>query len=134
MSIKLQVAECKLCKGYHSSTILNSKDINHPDIVDHYFYHGEPWFTLNQKTFSKAIDSQHFNIRVVDFSDHIRNDKNYCRCREKDFSKTYFYYQKTNDQQKISAYLQDDDFDTLFRDLYIIYNNIHQDVPARQAV
>lgn len=135
MALKLQLAHCDACDGYYSSTVLNPKNINHPDIVDHYFYHGEPWFTLDQKTFDEALDRQTGSIHTVDFYEHIRDDQRYCTCSKKTkHVKEHLYYPSPNMNRSRKALTEYVNQDIYFYDLYITYNNFHQDIPTRQAI
>lgn len=135
MALELQLAHCDACNGYYSSTVLNPRDLNHPDIIDHYFYHGEPWFTLDKKTFDHSVDHQEANVRIVDFEEHIKDDHSYCTCAQKGKQRKDYLYHLTpnlNTQKKaIKEYI---DQDIYFYDLYITSNNFHQDIPARQAI
>lgn len=133
MALKLQLAQCDACGGYYSSTVLNPKNINHPDIVDHYFYHGEPWFTLDQKTFDESVDRQSGRIQTVDFDEHIKDDQRYCTCvKETNHKKEHLYYLAPKLNRKVLIEYVDQDI--YFYDLYITYNNFHQDIPTRQAI
>lgn len=135
MALKLQLAHCDACDGYYSSTVLNPKNINHPDIVDHYFYHGEPWFTLDQKTFDESVDRQSGSIQTVDLDEHIKDDQRYCTCIKKaNHKKEHLYYLAPNSTRNHKALNDYVDQDIYFYDLYITYNNFHQDIPTRQAI
>lgn len=124
MSLELQLAHCNICSGYYSSTVLNSKDLGSPAIIDHYFYHGEPWFTLDKKTFDLSVDRRSADVKVVNFEEHLKDDHKYCTCNNLTASFT------TNKQMPTD----DTDHDIYFYDLYITYNNFHQDLPARKAI
>ncbi|WDF46280.1 hypothetical protein PQ459_15380 [Chryseobacterium sp. KACC 21268] len=132
MALELQLAHCNICKGYYSSTVLNTKDLSSPEIIDHYFYHGEPWFTLDKKTFDLSVDHQSADVKVVDFEEHLKYDHQYCTCAESqnDTLDNLSANLKTN-KKVLNEYV---DQDIYFYDLYITYNNIHQDLPARQAI
>ncbi|GGG49426.1 hypothetical protein [Epilithonimonas arachidiradicis] len=136
MSIKLKLAQCNQCKGYRSSTVVNPKDIHHPEVVDHYFYHGEPWFTFNSETFEKSVNYSDITVKVVDLKDHFQNDLCYCTCQHVTAkNKDFFYYTiPGKGQVKTIDFIEDFENDIYFRDLYIIYNNYHQDIPKRQAI
>lgn len=135
MALKLQLAHCAACDGYYSSSVLNHKDLNHPEVIDHYFYHGEPWFTLDKKTFDRSLDHQNAEIQIVDLEDHIKDDKRYCTCANKakhTIEHLYYLAPNTNRHKKtLNEYV---DQDIYFYDLYITYNNFHQDIPTRQAI
>lgn len=135
MALKLQLAHCDACDGYYSSTVLNPKNINHPDIIDHYFYHGEPWFTLDQKTFDEALDRQAGSIQTVDLDEHIKDDQRYCTCGKKTKRiKEHLYYLAPSNNRSKKALTEYVNQDIYFYDLYITYNNFHQDIPTRQAI
>lgn len=124
MSIKIQVAVCTKCNGYCSSAPLDKKDIQHPDIVDHFFYHGEPRFTLDQETFEKVKKYEHTEIVIVDLRKHEENDHLQCNCAKQvraDIPK----YRKA--VQAAERYETDEIY---FKDLYYTYNNFHGISPA----
>ncbi len=135
MALELQLAHCEKCKGYYSSTVLNPQDLNNPEIIDHYFYHGEPWFTLDKKTFDNSIDSCNSQVKIVDLQQHQENDRHYCSCQNNYVVKTEKNVHQTPkkdlNRKKVKEYI---DQDIYFYDLYITYNNFHQDIPARKAI
>lgn len=130
MALQLQLAQCDTCNGYLSSTVLNPNDLTHPQIVDHYFYHGEPWFTLDKNTFDQSIKHGNTNVRIIDFEEHVENDEKYCKCRDRkklsNESPSIF-----SDKKKISEYI---DQDIYFYDLYITCQNFYQDNSTRKAI
>lgn len=135
MAPKLQLAHCDACNGYYSSTVLHSKDLSNPEIIDHYFYHGEPWFTLDKKTFDDKVDHLNGKVVTVDFEEHIKDDKRYCNCASKTrHTKEHLYYLSPNINRNKKALNEYVDQDIYFYDLYITYNNVHQDIPTRQAI
>jgi hypothetical protein len=135
MALKLQLAHCDACNGYYSSTVLNPKDINNPEIIDHYFYHGEPWFTLDKKTFDHSIGQQTDHLHIVDFEEHAKEDGRYCTCANKAKHKNeHLYYLSPNINTNKKALNEYIDQDIYFYDLYITYNNVHQDIPTRQVI
>lgn len=136
MALELQLAHCGTCKGYYSSTVVNPNDLQNPKIIDHFFYHGEPWFTLDKKTFVLSTDHQTADVRIVDFEEHQKEDHLYCTCKRTVDSKNDFKcnlvsnFHNTADKS-LNEYTDEDIY---FYDLYITYNNFHNDVPARQAI
>jgi len=123
-SISIKVAFCKSCKGYSSATPVDKKDHTHPEIIDQFFYHGEPWFTFDQKTFDKKAQYEEIDIRILDLSIHRIKDNKYCHC-----SKT----KKASKPNIIAARKMDSVFtpseysetDVYFQDLYHTYHNFH---------
>jgi len=81
--INIMVAFCQECGGYHSAAPADPNQIDHPEIVDHFFYHGEPWFTLNQETFKKAAMLEATEVRTVSLNHHREYDYMYCKCSKK---------------------------------------------------
>jgi hypothetical protein len=135
MALKLQLAHCGACEGYYSSTVLNTRDLHNPEIIDHYFYHGEPWFTLDRKTFDLSVDHEAAEVRVVDFLEHLENDHSYCQCAHRaKVKREHHYYQTASGNAKSKIPAEDSEHDIYFYDLYITYNNFHQDIPVRQAI
>ncbi|MBV6879018.1 hypothetical protein NG800_003010 [Epilithonimonas ginsengisoli] len=135
MALELQLAHCDTCNGYYSSTVLNPKDLHHPRIIDHFFYHGEPWFTLDRKTFDQTVDHQADSVRIIDFEDHIKDDQRYCTCGKKTkHVKEHLYYLAPSTNRNKKTLTEYVDQDIYFYDLYITYNNFHQDLPTRQAI
>jgi hypothetical protein len=133
MALELQLAHCDTCNGYYSSTVLNPKDLDHPEIIDHYFYHGEPWFTLDKKTFD-ALNQQSSNVRIVDFNEHLKDDQRYCTCAKNNKLKKDSADLSPNrhiSRKIISEFI---DQDIYFYDLYITSQNYHQDAATRQAI
>ncbi|HBV14384.1 hypothetical protein [Chryseobacterium carnipullorum] len=127
MSVKVKVAYCTQCNGYYSSTPAEIGHSNHPDIIDHFFYHGEPWFTLDHQTFAKYKSYENIEIRVVKLADHVKNDHVYCRCSKKK-SVQRIAYQQESKELKInieSVEKYQIDTDIYFRDLYYTSKNFH---------
>lgn len=135
MALELQLAHCEACNGYYSSTVLDTKDLDHPEIIDHYFYHGEPWFTLDKKTFDHSINLQAAKVRIVDFEEHLKDDQRYCTCaKSAKLKKDFVYHQAPNRNASRKAISEFIDQDIYFYDLYITAHNYHQDIPTRQAI
>ncbi|TDX86814.1 hypothetical protein [Epilithonimonas xixisoli] len=130
MGLQLQLAQCDTCNGYSSSTVLNPKDLTHPQIIDHYFYHGEPWFTLDQKTFDQSVKHCNTNVRIIDFDEHVEDDEKYCNCgdgKKLNIESASIF----TDKKKISEYI---DQDIYFYDLYITCQNFYQDFSTRKVI
>ncbi|MFC3157367.1 hypothetical protein ACFOEQ_01660 [Chryseobacterium arachidis] len=83
MSIQIKVAFCTECRGYHSATPSDKKNINHADVTDHFFYHGEPFFTLDSATFDKASKLENTEVITMSLEEHIKHDHLYCYCDKK---------------------------------------------------
>ncbi|MEA1848717.1 MULTISPECIES: hypothetical protein [Chryseobacterium] len=127
MSIKIQVAKCTDCNGYYSSAPLENKDIFNPEITDHYFYHGEPWFTLDLNAFEKFKKYERTEIKVVELDEHRKQDHLHCHCpKKKTVSKKKYAYSASKKQHTLPAIEKyDADTDIYFKDLYYTYNNFH---------
>ncbi len=127
MSIKIQVAVCTKCKGYFSAAPLEQKNANHPDIIDHFFYHGEPWFTLECKTFEKSRNMEDTKVVITDLEEHAKNDHNYCHCKKKEVYTRLQYSYESSQLEKYVPYLEKNEMETeiYFKDLYYTYNNFH---------
>ncbi len=130
MSIKIKVAFCTECKGYHSATPVNQKHTDHIDIIDHFFYHGEPWFTLDPGTFEKASKLENTEIKTISLAEHTQQDHLYCHCSKKRVKRRHFSYEyfDTEPQLKAAKHTADADYD--FRDLYFTANQFH---PAKNT-
>lgn len=125
MSIQIKIAFCTECNGYHSATPLDKKNSNHDDIIDHFFYHGEPFFTLDHSTFEKAAKLENTEIRIMSFEEHIQQDDLYCHCKKKKVraKKNYTYGSIDSVPQPVVEKYSDSDY--YFKDLYHTYNNFH---------
>ncbi|MCJ8155116.1 hypothetical protein MKJ01_15210 [Chryseobacterium sp. SSA4.19] len=130
MSIKIQVAMCTKCNGYSSAAPLEKKDSNHPEIIDHFFYHGEPWFTLEQETFEKSKRYAQTEIVVMDLEQHVENDHLYCHCNKKAIKENHI--PAVSKRQKTDLVIEKYEVETeiYFKDLYYTYNNFHGIHPA----
>lgn len=132
--MKIKVAFCTQCQGYSAATPAEKKYINHPDIIDHFFYHGEPWFTLDHDTFEALKNLEDTEVKIISLQEHTENDHRYCMCHkntittssasvaEEDYigSDPVSWY----DHQRIDA-------DYYFTDLYHTYNTFHGIAPIR---
>ena len=78
--INIKVAFCEECEGYHCATPADNSLINHPEIIDHYFYHGEPWFTLDLETFNNTKIIDDAQVKIISLKMHRENDYKYCKC------------------------------------------------------
>ncbi|WP_294201113.1 hypothetical protein [Chryseobacterium sp. sg2396] len=127
MSIKIQVAVCTHCKGYFSAAPFEQKNANHPDIIDHFFYHGEPWFTLDCKTFEKSKNLENTRIVITDLEEHVKDDHRYCHCKKKEIPVRSPYSYESSQAEKYTPYLEKNELETeiYFKDLYYTYNNFH---------
>jgi hypothetical protein len=127
MSIKIQVAMCKDCNGYYCAAPLEKKDVHHPEIIDHFFYHGEPWFTLDKSTFAKFKNYKNTEIIIVDLHQHQKQDQQYCRCIKKKavYKKKYTHSSARKQKEVVFVEKNDADTDIYFKDLYYTYNNFH---------
>lgn len=131
MPVKLQLADCSHCKGFILSTVINTEDKYHPLILNHYLQHGEARFTLDKKIFECTVNETTSEIRVVNLKEHLKSQHNYCNCYSDDNAKSNHCYdikafKKAKDENT--------DIDVYFYDLYLTYNNFHQDIPTRQAI
>jgi hypothetical protein len=131
MSIKIQVAMCTKCNGYYSAAPLEKKDSNHPEIIDHFFYHGEPWFTLEQETFEKCKGYAQTEIMVMDLNEHAANDHVHCHCKKK-AAKEENHIQAVAKKEKSHLVIEKYEVENeiYFKDLYYTYNNFHGIHPA----
>lgn len=136
-SINVTVAFCTICNGYHAATLEKKEDINHPDIIDHYFYHGEPHFTLNINSFPDIIRSSDTEIRTMKLADHQKKDKQHCNCTESKRNKRMVTLEakRKNHTVLLQPEINDSDTDIYFNDLYYTYNNFHgfSDITGRSA-
>lgn len=127
LSISINVAFCTNCMGYCSATPVEKKYFNHPDIVDHFFYHGEPWFTLDHKTFERKTQFQDIAIKTLDLSVHRNDDLQYCQCKkEKKNLKTTHVSRGSNiEYSQPASEMNEIESDLYFADLYHTYYNFH---------
>ncbi|MFY1045812.1 hypothetical protein [Chryseobacterium sp. GP-SGM7] len=126
-NVYVRVAFCKNCGGYHSSAPENLSQINHPEIIDHYFYHGEPWFTLEESVFEIAAMKDATEIKTLHINDHQKNDQDYCFCTKKILTVTktpfdqFSVYSNTIPATKQAV--ETEEF--YFRDVYQLCYNFH---------
>ncbi len=134
MSIKIQVAVCTECNGYFSAAPLEQKNATHPDITDHFFYHGEPWFTLDCKTFDKSRNMEHTQIVITDLAEHAKNDHQYCHCKKKEVTAKVKYSYESLSAERYIPNMEKNEIETeiYFKDLYYTYNNFHGIAAASQ--
>ncbi len=125
-SINVKVAFCTECNGYYTATPDSGEDCNHPEIIDHYFYHGEPHFTLNRNSFEKNTQFLKTEIRTLKLSDHQAADHLHCNCL-KEINSLKNVSDKKQKEHKISVVSEilEIDADIYFQDLYYTYNNFH---------
>lgn len=126
MSIQIKIAFCTECNGYHSATPSDQKNYNHTDIIDHFFYHGEPWFTLDPATFEHATSLENTEVRTINLDEHVMQDHLYCHCEKKTAStKNKYDYQSIEPVSAIAAAEKYNDIEYYFSDLYYTYNTFH---------
>lgn len=127
MSVQIQVALCKDCNGHLSSAPLNKKDIHHPEITDHFFYYGEPFFTLDKSVFAKFRDYENTEIITVDLHKYQSQDHQYCKCIKRKAVSRKKYKHNASKKQKEAVFVEKNDIDNdiYFKDLYYTYNNFH---------
>lgn len=120
------MAFCTTCNGYSCATPSEKKYCSHPDIIDHFFYHGEPWFTLDHDTFEESVNQENTELRTLNLDEHMKNDHAYCHCIKKAAPQTAKFIHETADTYA-EPFLQENydlDNDIYFKDLYT-YNNFH---------
>jgi hypothetical protein len=127
LSISINVAFCTNCKGYCSATPSDKKLLNHPDIIDHFFYHGEPWFTLDHKTFERKTQFQDIEIKTMDLSVHKTDDHQYCHCKKtrKSAKSTPITQPSKVEYAQSASEMNEIESDLYFTDLYHTYYNFH---------
>jgi len=128
ISINIRVAFCTTCRGYYAATPVNKEHCNHPEIIDHFFYHGEPWFTLNNNTFEKMTSNNHTEIRILELSEHRTHDHQYCYCSKKALPTKLVEEKPVIDKKNMSSVRDYYEVyaDVYFKDLYHTYNNFHE--------
>lgn len=126
-SINVKVAFCTECKGYYAATPAKKEDCNHPEIIDHYFYHGEPHFTLNQRSFESNTQLSNTEVRILKLSDHQANDHQHCNCvKTIEQRKTVTLKSEPKEHKLITSTENSEmEADVYFTDLYCTYNNFH---------
>ncbi|WP_326982863.1 hypothetical protein VUJ46_22365 [Chryseobacterium sp. MYb264] len=125
MSIKIKVAFCTECKGYHSATPAEEKYRDHDDITDHFFYHGEPWFTLDPETFEKALKLENTEVKIMSLTEHAQHDHLYCHCSKRRAKRRHFSYEYFDTEAQLQTEKKSYDTDYDFRDLYYTSNQFH---------
>lgn len=126
-SISIKVAFCTSCNGYCSAIPVDKKDHDHPEIIDQFFYHGEPWFTFDQKKFEAKTQFEGIDVRILDLSTHRIKDRKYCNCvKVKKAVKTiHRSISARAEQAYFASDYNDIDADIYFQDLYHTYHNFH---------
>jgi len=125
-TINVKVAFCTQCKGYYAAAPLRKEDNNHPEIIDHYFYHGEPYFTLNSNMFEENTQYSYTDIRIVELSEHQASDHQHCCCKKE--MKTLEHVEKPKYREskvEINPEKSEMESDVYFQDLYYTYDNFH---------
>lgn len=123
-SIDVKVAFCTECKGYYAATPAKKEDSNHPEIIDHYFYHGEPRFTLNPQSFALSTQWSNTEIRTISLLNHQENDHHHCNCVKNGEDRKIVINTKDH-KLVLSPENSEVDSDIYFTDLYYTYNNFH---------
>jgi len=123
--INIMVAFCQKCGGYHSAAPADQSQVDHPEIVDHFFYHGEPWFTLDQDTFKKATMLEETEVRTVSLNHHREYDYMYCKCSKKvkTTTKTPVYQFAGSNYAAPVQQKAESEIDVYFRDVYSLCYN-----------
>jgi hypothetical protein len=133
-SISIKVAFCTSCEGYCSATPVDKNDYDHPEIIDQFFYHGEPWFTFDQKIFEAKTQYQGIDVRILDLEIHRIKDRKYCHCSKT--KKTAKSTQISTPPKAEHMYFASDyievESDLYFKDLYHTYQNFHGIGSARK--
>ncbi|UFH33110.1 hypothetical protein LNP04_05150 [Chryseobacterium sp. C-71] len=126
-SINVKVAFCTECKGYYAATPTKKEDCNHPEIIDHYFYHGEPYFTLNQRSFESNTQLSNTEVRILKLSDHQANDHQHCNCVKDIVQRKKIASKSEYNESKLITSTENSEMeaDVYFTDLYCTYNNFH---------
>lgn len=125
-NIYIKVAFCKTCGGYHSSAPAILSQMYHPEIIDHYFYHGEPWFTLDQSVFELAEKMEATETKIMNLEDHTEKDLNYCSCIKKNQQVTKSPVENLPLYPKIIPIKQNvETEDFYFGDVYQLCYNFH---------
>ncbi|MBW7676772.1 hypothetical protein [Chryseobacterium chendengshani] len=126
-TINVKVAFCTQCKGYYAATSVRKEDNNHPEIIDHYFYHGEPHFTLNSRLFDENTQYLNTDIRIIKLSEHQVSDHQHCCCLKE--IKTLKTVTKKTTQKDSKTEINPEKYeiesDVYFKDLYYTYDNFH---------
>ena len=124
--INIKVAFCLQCGGYHSSAPADFSQVNDPEVTDHFFYHGEPWFTLNKETFEKALLLEDTVVKTLSLSNHKINDKKYCKCTRspKPVNKIQVYSFPVSDEILMNKN-QVSDSELYFTEVYRLCYNFH---------
>lgn len=125
--INVKVAFCTECEGYYAATPVKVEDYNHPEIIDHYFYHGEPHFTLCKNSFEENAQFLNTEIRIVELSEHQANDHRFCHCLKKANSLRTVALGKNQKETLFPVQIDKVEMDAeiYFTDLYHTYNNFH---------
>ncbi|MGE6397262.1 hypothetical protein [Chryseobacterium scophthalmum] len=125
--IFIKVAFCQKCSGYHASTYADSSQKNNPEIVDHYFYHGEPYFTFNQSSFNKAEQLEYTEVKILQLKEHQKNDLQYCGCKKKPrkLSTVIKSISFSESSTQMPKYEEVSETEIYFRDVYRLSYNFH---------
>ncbi|MFL9832587.1 hypothetical protein [Chryseobacterium terrae] len=124
--IYIKVAYCQKCSGYHASTYADSSQKNNPEIIDHYFYHGEPFFTFNQSSFKKSEQLEYTEVKIISLDEHQKDDLKYCGCKKK--RKLKLVAQNitfSESSTQLPKYDEVPETEIYFRDIYRLSYNFH---------
>jgi hypothetical protein len=106
MALDLQLTDCNVCNRKYFFTLKNHKNLMNPEAV-----------------------------KQSCFEEQIKDDQQYCTCEKNTLlNKDHIYHQNPNIYSNKKALIDYIDQDIYFYDLYITYNNFHQDIPTRQAI
>lgn len=123
--INLKVAYCKLCNGYRSSIATSEINNNHAEVIDHYLYHGSPWFTFDKEIFSQIISQRDIVIREVRLSTHKESDRNYCKCPQFTTYDTLTVVAPQGEIRNDKVITDFSDTEYYFRDVYHLASMFH---------
>ncbi len=123
--INLKVAYCTQCDGYRTSIVTSKINNKHDDVIDHYLYHGSPWFTFDYQVFSEISSKKDVEIREVGLSQHRKNDRKYCTCDQVSTHEviTAITPKVVAKKHRISTDFSDADY--YFRDVYHLASMFH---------
>ena len=116
---------------------VDKNDHNHPEIVDQFFYHGEPWFTFDQKKFDTKTQFEGIDIKIMDLTVHRIKDRKYCNCTKvkKVAKASHISVSAKTEQAYFTSDYHEIESDIYFQDLYHTYQNFHglSSVPKHSA-
>ncbi|MBD3904052.1 hypothetical protein NAL32_05615 [Chryseobacterium sp. Ch-15] len=101
---------------------------NNPEIIDHYFYHGEPYFTFNQSSSNKAEQLEYTETKIIQLNEHQKSDLKYCGCKKtprKLSTVTQQSIRFSESPTPIPKYEEVLETEIYFRDVYRLSYNFH---------